>query len=82
MKKAEIPIRNLTVEVEMEVQDKQKAQSKTVDLLNRESVKDELFDANRLLEDVLERNNMLKAMYRVIINKGSYGIDGMKADEL
>lgn len=66
----------------MEVQDKQKAQSKTVDLLNRESVKDELFDANRLLEDVLERNNMLKAMYRVIINKGSYGIDGMKADEL
>jgi RNA-directed DNA polymerase len=41
-----------------------------------------LFDANRLLEDVLERNNMLKAMYRVIINKGSYGIDGMKADEL
>ncbi|MFQ9675112.1 MAG: hypothetical protein ACLRZT_17400 [Clostridium paraputrificum] len=82
MESAEISIRNLTVEVEMEVQDKQKAQSKTVDLLNRESVKDELFDANRLLEDVLERNNMLKAMYRVIINKGSYGIDGMKADEL
>ena len=82
MKKAEIPIRNLTVEVEMEVRDKQKVQSKIVDLLNRESVKDELFDANRLLEDVLERNNMLKAMYRVIINKGSYGIDGMKADEL
>ena len=53
-----------------------------LDLLNRESVKDELFDANRLLEDVLERNNMLKAMYRVIINKGSYGIDCMKADEL
>ena len=82
MESAEISIRNLTVEVEMEVQDKQKAQSKTVDLLNRESVKDELFDANRLLEDVLERNNMLKAMHRVIINKGSYGIDGMKADEL
>ena len=38
MKKAEIPIRNLTVEVEMEVRDKQKVQSKIVDLLNRESV--------------------------------------------
>ena len=82
MESAEISIRNLTVEVEMEVQDKQKAQSKTVDLLNRESVNGELLDTSRLLEDVLERNNMLKAMYRVIINKGSYGIDGMKADEL
>ena len=82
MKKAEIPIRNLTVEVEMEVRDKQKVQSKIVDLLNRESVNDKLFDTSRLLEDVLERNNMLEAMYRVIRNKGSYGIDGMKTDEL
>ena len=82
MKKAEIPIRNLTVEVEMEVRDKQKVQSKIVDLLNRESVNDELFDTSSLLEDVLERNNILEAMYRVIRNKGSYGIDGMKTDEL
>ena len=82
MKKAEIPIRNLTVEVEMEVRDKQKVQSKIVDLLNRESVNDELFDTSRLLEDVLERNNMLEAMYRVIRNKSSHGIDGMKTDEL
>lgn len=82
MKKAEIPIRNLAVEVEMEVRDKQKMQSTTVDLLNRESVNDELFDTSRLLEDVLERDNMLKAMYRVIRNKGSHGIDGMKTDEL
>ena len=71
MKKAEIPIRNLTVEVEIEVRDKQKVQSKIVDLLNRESVNDELFDTSRLLEDVLERNNMSEAMYRVIRNKGS-----------
>lgn len=66
----------------MEVRDKQKVQSKIVDLLNRESVNDELFDTSRLLEDVLERNNMLEAMYRVIRNKGSHGIDGMKTDEL
>ena len=82
MKKAEIPIRNLAVEVEMEVRDKQKMQSKTVDLLNRESVNDELLDTSSLLENVLERNNMLEAMYRVIRNKGSHGIDGMKTDEL
>ena len=66
----------------MEVRDKQKVQSKIVDLLNRESVNDELFDTSRLLEDVLERNNMLEAMYKVIRNKGSHGIDGMKTDEL
>lgn len=57
-------------------------QSKAVDLLNRESVNDELFDTSRLLEDVLARDNMLEAMYRVIRNKGSHGIDGMKTDEL
>ena len=66
----------------MEVRDKQKMQSKSEDLLNRESVNDELFDTSRLLEDVLERDNMLEAMYRVIRNKGSHGIDGMKTDEL
>lgn len=82
MKKAETPIRNLTVEGEMEVRDKQKMQSKSIDLLNRESVNDELFDTSRLLEDVLERDNMLEAMYRVIRNKGSHGIDGMKIDKL
>ena len=82
MRKAEIPTRNLAVEVEMEVQDKQKVQSKTVDLLNRERVNDELFDTSRLIEDVIERENMLQAMYKVIRNKGSHGIDGMKTDEL
>ena len=66
----------------MEVRDKQKMQSKSVDLLNRESVNDELFDTSRLLEKVLERDNMLEAMYKVIRNKGSHGIDGMKTDEL
>ena len=56
--------------------------SKSIVLSNRESVNDELFDTSRLLDDVLERNNMLEAMYRVIRNKGSHGVDNMKADEL
>ena len=70
------------MEVEVELQGKSKAPSNSMVLPNRESVNDELFDTSRLLEDVLERDNMFEAMYRVIRNKGSYGIDGMKTDEL
>ncbi|NME84418.1 group II intron reverse transcriptase/maturase, partial [Clostridium sp. SM-530-WT-3G] len=39
-------------------------------------------DTSRLLEEVLERKNMLSALKRVISNKGSHGVDGMKIDEL
>ncbi|MGL4847988.1 MAG: group II intron reverse transcriptase/maturase [Clostridium sp.] len=70
------------VEVEVELQGKSKVQSNSRVLPNRESVNDEAFDTSRLLEDVLERNNMLLALKRVISNKGSHGVDGMKTDEL
>ena len=66
----------------MEVQYKQKMQSKYIKLPNRESVNGELFDTSRLLEKVLARDNMLEAIYKVIRNKGSHGVDNMKADEL
>ena len=66
----------------MEVQYKQKMQSKYIKLPNRESVNGELFDTSRLLEKVLARDNMLEAMYKVTRNKGSHGVDNMKADEL
>lgn len=56
--------------------------SNSMVLPNRESVKGEEFDTSRLLEKVLERNNMLLALKRVISNKGSHGVDGMKIDEL
>lgn len=36
----------------------------------------------RLLERILERNNMNEAYRRVVINKGSHGVDGMKVEEL
>ena len=65
----------------MEVQYKQKMQSKYIKLPNRESVNGELFDTSRLLEKVLARDNMLEAMYKVIRNKGSHGVDNMKADD-
>lgn len=38
--------------------------------------------ANGLLEKIIDRNNLNQAFKRVKSNKGSYGIDGMKVDEL
>jgi group II intron reverse transcriptase/maturase len=36
----------------------------------------------RLLEEILDRNNLNKAYKRVKSNKGSHGVDGIKVDEL
>lgn len=47
------------MEVEVELQGKSKVPSNSMVLPNRESVNDEAFDTSRLLEEVLERNNML-----------------------
>ena len=66
----------------MELRGKSKVQSNSMVLPNRESVNDAAFDTSRLLEKVLERENMLLALKRVISNKGSHGVDGMKIDEL
>ena len=38
--------------------------------------------ANGLLEKIIDRNNLNQAFKRIKSNKGSYGIDGMKVDEL
>ena len=74
--------RGQVMEVEVELQGKSKAPSNSMVLPNRESVNNGVFDTSRLLEEVLERNNMLLALKRVISNKGSHGVDGMKIDEL
>ncbi|WP_346890076.1 hypothetical protein [Clostridium sp. UBA1056] len=37
--------------------------------------------SNRLLERIIDRNNLNQALKRVKSNKGSHGIDGMKVDE-
>ena len=66
----------------MELRGKSKVQSNSMVLPNRESVNDAAFDTSRLLEKVLERDNMLLALKRVTSNKGSHGVDGMKIDEL
>ena len=81
-RKQKTQYRDQLVEVEVELQGKSKVPSNSMVLPNRESVNDEAFDTNILLEKVLERNNMLLALKRVISNKGSHGVDGMKIDEL
>lgn len=81
-RKQKTQYRDQVVEVEVELQGKSKVQSNFMVLPNRESVNDEIFDTSMLLEEVLERNNMLLALKRVISNKGSHGVDGMKIDEL
>lgn len=74
--------RGRSVEVEVELQGKQKMLSNSMALQKGERVNDESFDTSNLLEMVLERENMLLATNRVIRNKGSHGVDGMKIDEL
>ena len=81
-RKQKIQYRSQVMEVEVELQGKSKVPSNSMVLPNRESVNGEAFDTSRLLEEVLERNNMLLALKRVISNKGSHGVDGMKIDEL
>ena len=81
-RKQKTQYRDQVLEVEVELQGKSKVQSNFMVLPNRESVNDETFDTSMLLEEVLERNNMLLALKRVISNKGSHGVDGMKIDEL
>lgn len=70
------------MEVEVEIRGKQGAQSNNLALAKRERENNVLEDTNNLLERVLARENMLKAMKRVIANKGSHGVDGMRVDEL
>jgi len=47
---------------------------------NKENDGDEY--ASKLLEKILDRNNLNWAYKRVKANKGSHGVDGMKVDEL
>lgn len=69
-------------EVEVELQGKQGALNEDLAFTKRERENNELDDTSNLLDRVLERENMLVAMKRVISNKGSHGVDNMRVDEL
>lgn len=74
--------RGRPVEVEVELQGKQGALSNNLALSKGERESNVVDDTRNLLDRVLARDNMLIAMKRVIANKGSHGVDGMKTDEL
>lgn len=69
-------------EVGMEFQDNRGALSEIQGNSKREREDDELTETSNLLERILSRQNMIDAMKRVIANKGSHGVDGIKYDEL
>jgi len=69
-------------EVEVELLGNQGALSDILGNSKRERENDELTETSNLLDKILARENMLSAMKRVIANKGSHGVDGMKYDEL
>jgi len=70
------------VEVEVELQGKRGALSEDLALIKKERENNVLEDTSSLLERILARDNMIHAMKRVIANKGSHGVDGMRVDEL
>ena len=69
-------------EVGVELLGNQGAQSDVLGNSKRDRENDELTDTSDLLDKILARDNMMKAMKRVIANKGSHGVDGMEYDEL
>jgi len=69
-------------EVEVELLGNLGALSDVLGNSKRERGNDELTETSDLLDKILARDNMLIAMKRVIANKGSHGVDGMKCDEL
>jgi group II intron reverse transcriptase/maturase len=70
------------VEVEVELQDKQGTLSKNLALPKGERENDVNDETSSLLDRILSRENMLMALKRVVANKGSHGVDGMRVDEL
>lgn len=72
----------LTTCKKVEPSNTSKMLSKELMLSNRERVNDESSDTSNLMEKVVSYTNMKLAIDRVIKNKGSHGVDGMKTDEL
>jgi len=68
------------VEVELETQDKQEVYSDLSAISNLKTKSN--LNTENLLEKILEKRNFFEAYKRVVANKGSSGIDGMRVDEL
>lgn len=69
-----------SLEDKVELEDKEKVQS--VSLTSEREQNDRSMYDNRLMEKILDRDNMNEAFKRVKKNKGSHGIDGLTINEL
>ncbi len=68
------------VEVELETQGKQGVYSDLSAMSNPKAKS--RFNTENLLEKIVDKRNFFEAYKKVVANKGSCGIDGMKVDEL
>jgi RNA-directed DNA polymerase len=68
------------VEVELGTQGKQEAYSDLSAMSNLKAKSE--FNTENLLERIVDKRNIYEAYKRVVANKGSHGVDGMKVDEL
>ena len=70
------------VEIKLETGNKRGVHSVALVLPKVEIENHAIISTNNLLDKILARDNMYRAMQRVIKNKGSHGVDGIKTDEL
>lgn len=69
-----------SLEDKVELEDKEEAQS--VSLTSEKEQNDRSMYGDKLMEKILDKDNMNEAFKRVKKNKGSHGIDGLTIDEL
>ena len=67
-------------EVELETQDKQGVYSDLSAMSNLKTKSK--INTKNLFEKIVDKRNFFEAYKKVVANKGSHGIDGMKVDEL
>ena len=70
------------VEIKLETGNKRGVHSAALVLPKVEIENHAIISTNNLLDKILARDNMYRAMQRVIKNKGSHSVDGIKTDEL
>ncbi len=68
------------MEVELETQGKQGVYSDLSAMSNLKAKSE--FNTGNLLEKIVDRRNFFEAYKKVVANKGSHGVDGIKVDEL
>lgn len=67
---------------ENKVEPEEKVRAQSISTMSEDKENDGNENAIKLLEEILARTNMNEAYKRVVSNKGSHGVDGMKVEDL